>query len=500
MKKVLLFNPRATTYARIIPNSILQIAASIEGRFDYTIVDGNREKDPWPAIDRFMTVYPDAFFCSTVMPGPQLRQAVPFSKRIKENYPHATVIWGGYFASNHAETVARSGFVDFVVAGPGDLAFPNLLHALSHGQPVSPIGNLVYPDNGTVRRTSKDEIPDQDKLPPLPYDSLTRFYSMDGYLMKTFLGSRTLSYHSSIGCPFTCSFCGVVPIYSARWKAKSAARVYADIKMLKDRWGANAITFHDNNFFVSEKRAVEFARLIRPENMPWWAEGRIDTMNKYADDSFSLIRESGCRMIFFGAESGNNTMLKRMDKGGTQSAEQILSFAERIRQFDIIPEYSFILGFPAPTEEEVWRMIEADMEFIRLVKRINPATEIIIYVYSPVPTTDSDLYAQVQTEGFEYPRTLEEWLQPRWQDFDLHREFITPWLTPAMIRRIHEFETVLHSHYPTISDYKITPFQRKFMKRLSKFRYRRNFLSHPWELKILQRYWLRYRRPEKEGF
>lgn len=500
MRPVLLFNPRATTYARIVPNSILQIAATIEGRYDYVIVDGNREKDPWIVIDGFMSRNPDAFFCSTVMPGPQLRQAIPFSKRVKSLYPQATVIWGGYFASNHADTVVRSGFVDFVVAGPGDNVFPELLNALSDGRPVSAVENLVYLDHGNVRHTQKGDIPDQDTLPPLPYDTLTRFYGMDGYLMKTFLGSRTLGYHSSIGCPFTCSFCGVVPIYSARWKAKSARNVYSDIKKIKDRWGANAITFHDNNFFVSEKRAVEFARLIRPENMPWWAEGRIDTMNKYSDESLALIRESGCRMIFFGAESGNNSLLKRMDKGGTQNGEQIMAFAERIRRFDIVPEYSFILGFPAPSSDEVWRLIESDMEFIRQIKRINPSTEIIIYIYSPVPTTDSDLFAQVRTEGFDYPHTLEAWLQPRWQNFDLHREFVTPWLTPAMIRKIHEFETVLHSQYPTLSDYKITPFQRNVMKRLSSFRYHRNLLSYPWELKFLQRYWLRYRRPEKEGF
>jgi anaerobic magnesium-protoporphyrin IX monomethyl ester cyclase len=51
----------------------------------------------------------------------------------------------------------------------------------------------------------------------------------------------------------------VVPIYEARWKAKSAEHVYRDIKYIKDKWGADAIEFHDNNFFVSEKRAVEFS-------------------------------------------------------------------------------------------------------------------------------------------------------------------------------------------------------------------------------------------------
>ena len=66
-----------------------------------------------------------------------------------------------------------------------------------------------------------------------------------------------------------------------------------------------------------------------------------------------LIREAGCKIIFFGAESGNDKVLHQLDKGGTQTGEQILRFAERLKKFDIIPEYSFVLGTPAPSEEEV---------------------------------------------------------------------------------------------------------------------------------------------------
>ena len=92
---------------------------------------------------------------------------------------------------------------------------------------------------------------------------------------------------------------------------------------MKDKFGGNAIEFHDNNFFVSEKRIVEFSNLIKNENMIWWGEGRIDTIDKYSDESLALMREAGCKMIFFGAETGNDEILKKMDKGGTQSAEQI---------------------------------------------------------------------------------------------------------------------------------------------------------------------------------
>ena len=499
MKKVLLFNPRAGDPVHIIPNAILAIAASIEGFFEYAIVDGNKEKDPLRKIIEHLDSGAFGFFACTVMPGPQLKQAIPFTKRIREQFPDLMIIWGGYFASNHHTTVIMSGQVDVVVNGPGDKAFPSLLHALLSHEPLDGIENLVFIQNGKIIKTKKAPLYDQDTLPPLPYDKLHAFYPMDGYLGKTFLGSKTIAYHSSIGCPFTCSFCGVVPIYEARWKGKSAQAIYRDIKYLKEKFGGNAFQFHDNNFFVSEKRSVEFAKLIQGEKMKWWAEGRIDTMDHFADDSLRTISDSGCRMIFFGAESGNNRLLSQMDKGGRQTGEKIKSFASRIKKFGIIPEYSFVLGLPAPTEEQVWKQIYEEVAFIKEIKIINPETEIVIYIYTPVPTEGSELYSDSAAKGFTFPRALEEWMEPQWLNFDLHREFLTPWLKPEMIRYIHDFETVIHAQYPTVSDFKLSALQRSIIKKISFFRYRMNFFSYPYELKALMKYWLRYRQPEIQG-
>ncbi|MEZ4765875.1 MAG: hypothetical protein R3C26_22635 [Calditrichia bacterium] len=166
-----------------------------------------------------------------------------------------------------------------------------------------------------IIRNAREALLDQDSLPPLPYEKLNRAYSIDGYLGRTYLGRKTLAYHSSMGCPFSCSFCAVVPIYNARWRGKSAKNIYSDVKFLKENYGADAIEFHDNNFFVSEKRTVEFANLIAPENMVWWGEARIDTLNKYSDDSLRRMRESGCKMIFL-ARKPATMRCWQMNKGG----------------------------------------------------------------------------------------------------------------------------------------------------------------------------------------
>ena len=499
MKKVLLFNPRAGDRVRVIPNAILAIAASIEGLTDFAIVDGNLETDPWRRIQEYLSTGDFGFFASTVMPGPQLRQAIPFTKKIRQQFPGVKIVWGGYFASNHHQTVIRSGWVDVVVNGPGDKAFPALLKALSGDQPLDDIENLVFLRNGEVIKTRKAGLYEQDELPSLPYHKLNDFYPIPHMLGKTFLGAKTAAYHSSIGCPFTCSFCGVVPIFEARWKGKSASLVYQDLKMLKEQYGADSFQFHDNNFFVSEKRSVEFAKLIGPEKMKWWAEGRIDTMDHYSDESLQAIANSGCTMIFFGAESGNNQLLHQMDKGGRQTGDQIRAFARRIRKFGIIPEYSFVLGLPAPTEDQVWKQINDEIAFIKEIKTINPQTEIVIYIFTPVPTEGSVLYTEANQRGFRFPESLEEWAEEKWLNFDLHRKFLTPWLKPEMIRYVHDFETVVHAQYPTVSDYKLSTWQRKGIKWASSIRYKSNLFSYPYELKALMKYWLRYRQPEIQG-
>ena len=496
---VLLFNPLATRHNPRIPNSILQIAASIDGHYDWVVVDGNIDKEPWDKIESYLKSGKIKYFGSTVMPGPQLKQAIPISKKIRELYPDVKIIWGGYFPSNHSEVVLNSGYVDVIVNGMGDKCFPALLDAFEKNRSFDGIKNLIYLSENKILRTPKSEIPELDELPLLPYEKLSGFYSLDKYLAKTYLGAKTIAYHSSFGCPFTCSFCAVVPIYNARWKGYSSDRIINEVTTIKRKYNADAVEFHDNNFFVSEKRVVEFSTAIKPEKMIWWGEGRIDTISKYKDESLALMSESGCKMIFFGAETGNDELLKKMDKGGTQTREQILSFASRLRKFNIIPEYSFVLGFPGKDDAEVYKNILEEINFIREVKKANEAAEIIIYVYSPEPTEGSELYKEITAKGFRFPEKLDDWISLEWENFDLRKNPLTPWIKPYMVNKIKDFETVLNGYYPTATDIRLSPLQKKLIKLISAWRYKLGFYAFPYEIKLLQKLW-KYRQPEKEGF
>jgi anaerobic magnesium-protoporphyrin IX monomethyl ester cyclase len=166
MNKIILFNPKSAEGKYRIPNSILSIAASIEGRYDWTIVDGNRDPDPLQVMENYLDTGEYKYIGFTVMPGPQLRQAIPIAKAIKEKYPSTKMIWGGYFPSTQPKVILESGYVDFVINGPGDHAFPALIDALEYGTPFEFIKNIIYKAGNDIIKNPKEDLMEQDPLPP----------------------------------------------------------------------------------------------------------------------------------------------------------------------------------------------------------------------------------------------------------------------------------------------------------------------------------------------
>jgi radical SAM superfamily enzyme YgiQ (UPF0313 family) len=177
--KVILFNPKSANGKHRIPNSILQVGASIHGLFDYVFVDGNLEKDPWQTIENYLKTGEFKYFGSTVMPGPQLRQAIPFTRKIREQFPDVVTVWGGYFASNQYKVALQSGTVDYVINGPGDNTFPQLIEAIESGEKglLALIKNLIYKNESEeIVKTAVEALLDQDTLPKFPYEHLDSFY------------------------------------------------------------------------------------------------------------------------------------------------------------------------------------------------------------------------------------------------------------------------------------------------------------------------------------
>jgi radical SAM superfamily enzyme YgiQ (UPF0313 family) len=490
---IVLYNPPSNAgHKAILPMSLLAVGALLEGEHDYRIVDGNLEPDPVAALDRVINETNADVLGVTVMPGPQLSATVPTCRHLKLLHPELTVVWGGYFPTQHYDVCLTDDAVDLVVRGHGEGTFRQWADARRDGGDFTDLPGLAYRDRltGRIVANGMPTIPDPNRLPDFPYQRI----DLQRYVRSTFLGRRTLPHHSSYGCPFRCNFCAVVNLVDGRWLAQSAARVAATVRRLASVLRLDSVEFYDNNFFVHETRAIEFAERIRDLDLGWWGEGRIDTLLRYDDRSWAALRDSGLKMVFLGAESGSDETLRRMNKGGTASTEKTLEIARKTMAYGVIPEFSFVLGNPPDPEGDV----RQTLEFIRKLKRINPRSEIILYMYTPVPLA-GELYDRAKASGFAFPTTLDGWLNPAWQDFSQRRSANVPWLDDPLRRSIHDFERVLNAYYPTSTNPRLRGPRRWLLRALSAWRYHTRLYQYPVELRLMHRL-VSYQRPETSGF
>ena len=491
--RLILYNPPSNArHKPILPMSLLALGAVLEGRHAYRIIDGNLEVDPLATLQRTISETDATVLGVTVMPGPQLSQAVPTCRALKRQFPDLQIVWGGYFPTQHFDACLRAAYVDYVVRGHGELTFLKLIDALDQDADPTDVPGLAYRRAGTgaIVANPLPPIPHPNQLPDFPYQRL----DVGRYVRRTFLGGRTIPHHSSYGCPFFCNFCAVVNMVNGRWLAQSATRTAETVRGLVGTWGIDAVEFYDNNFFVQEARTAEFAERIADLEIAWWGEARIDTLMKYRDRTWELMRGAGLKMVFLGAESGSDETLKRMNKGGTASTAKTLDIAEKMRHYGIVPEFSFVLGNPPDPEADV----RQTLEFIRRLKRVNPDSEIIFYMYTPVPLS-GELYDQARASGFRFPETLEEWISPTWQDFAQRRNNHVPWLRDPLRQTVRDFERVLNAYFPTTTDARLQGWARYLLRGLSAWRYQLRLYRHPLELKVAQRV-LAYQRPETSGF
>ena len=95
---IVLFHPRSTKPKnRRLPLSVLYLGAVLEGREEYEIVDGNVDADPLATLDALVENNLVELLGVSVMPGPQLLQAVAVCRAFREKHPRIPIVWGGYF-------------------------------------------------------------------------------------------------------------------------------------------------------------------------------------------------------------------------------------------------------------------------------------------------------------------------------------------------------------------------------------------------------------------
>jgi radical SAM superfamily enzyme YgiQ (UPF0313 family) len=497
--RTLLINPTITSRASArFPLSLLHLSAALDRRGSSDIVDGNVDRDFVAAsLHKLEQGRFDAVGVS-VMGGPQIAPAIEVSQAIRERFPAMPIIWGGYFPTLYTDTALAAPYVDYAIRGQGEESLPELVHALQQPQPaLAGIGGLSWKNGDAIVHNPNRRFSLPDPGLVLPYGKLG---DPRRYLARSFLGRRTAAHQAAIGCRFRCTFCGVAAMFGGTTMLPAAARLERDLRYLKYELGADSIQFFDHNFFDREEDMMPLLEVMAKLEMPWWCYARADALLNLSEDAWKLVRKSRLRMAYIGAESPSGQMLKEIRKG--TRPDQTLEVAELCRRNGVIPELSFMVAPPQHTEEET----EHTFEFIRELKRINPAAEIIVYIYTPLPDSSRHEKDRGKRPGMPlldahghplaFPRTPEEWTRKQWVDYACHAD--APWVSDKLRRRIHDFVTVLRCRYPTVQDMRSPPWAKRSLSAIATWRYRYRRYDRPWELNLANRL-VQLRMPQVSG-
>jgi len=506
--RVLLINPRVCSPRSLrLPLSLLALGAVLEGRYDYRIIDGNRDPDPVKTASEALSDGAPALFGLTVMPGPQVAPAIQIASQLRARHPQVPIVWGGYFPTLYPDAAINASYVDYVVRGQGEDTLLELLERQSEAAPAEPLSagvlktirGLTWKEGVRIHHNPERPFRPPDEFPALPYDRLGEVMP---YLRPSFLGARTGVHQASIGCRYRCSFCGVVSMFNGHTRLQSPERVAEALTTLRDRYGATSMQFYDHNFFDREATSVPLLQALARLEMPYWCYARADTLANFSAATWDLIRRSRLRMAYIGAEAASDAVLATMKKG--TRVEHTLEVAHRCRENGVIPEFSFILGGPEDPEGAT----EQTLRFIRKLKAIHPECEVILYFYSPTPqrnparvASDADgprlpVLNSYGPEGPPLPTTPEEWTQPMWINYVCHQD--APWLTDKMRHRIHDFARVLACRFPTAQDIRTPRWGKALLRGLAGWRYMHERYDNPRELDLVRRL-IPLREPQKES-
>jgi radical SAM superfamily enzyme YgiQ (UPF0313 family) len=470
-----------------MPLAVLALAAVLEGKEEYAIVDGNIDDTPLMSILNLIDSHTVELLGVSVMPGPQMVAGMELSREVRRLRPHIPIVWGGYFPSLYPDAALNARYVDYVVRGQGEETLLELIESVRGQRDLSAIKGLSYKDHFGLHCSNPERpLKGPDSFPWIPYHRIP----VKHYLRPSFFGKRTAVHHASIGCPFNCSFCGVHAAYGRDEKMESPERTVEILEHLVTRYGADSVQFYDMNFFLREDHARTLCDLMAPLNLRWWCEARVDIMSRYSDETMASIARAGCTMIFFGAESGADWVLEDMQKGIT--TEQTLTMARRTREFGIIPEFSFVIGNPRDPETDT----RETLAFIRKIKTINPDSEIIIQHYTPTPQP-GQMYGDVD-DKITFPSTPAEWATRQWLDFTLRIDTGAPWLRTRTKKLIDNFEIVVASRWPTVQDIRAPKWSRLLLKALSVWRYKLRIYHYPVELQWAHSF-INMRKPKRES-
>ncbi|OSM01463.1 B12-binding domain-containing radical SAM protein [Magnetofaba australis] len=484
-----------------IPESLLAVASVPAARgYDVRIIDQRLSADFEQELDH--AIGPETKLVGlTVITGRQILHALNVSKHIKERYPQLPVCWGGVHPTLLPEQTAEHPAIDYVVVGDGEFVFCELFEHLRDGRSPHDLRGLVYKVKGalqpisnagqleikqtrsgqsytfTRRNGSSDIIRDLDSLPPLPYHLI----DVQRYeVLYTGDGRKSATLNTSRGCPYRCKFCSDPAINLGKWRGYSPKAVLDKVDYLYREHNVRMIAFQDDYFPGSKKRFVEILQGLSQykRDVQWATIGlRSDILYKLEDHEYQLLLDAGCYGLDMGVESGNPRVFESLNKGET--LEQVVEVNRRLAQVDIKVKYSFIIGFPGESEEEMMDSVRMALQ----LERENPNAYTIFFTFLPIVGTPQ--YQDAVAQGFHEPQSLEEWA---YMDFDGWMNLYRNWTSPELRSRLEAISFVSYFHSPHViykfGGSKLLRFAFTLYHPIAKWRFEKQYFDYCFEIKL----------------
>jgi len=292
---------------------------------------------------------------------------------IKSLLPETKIVAGGAGATFSYNKYLNDISVDFIIKGEGELAFKKLAEVLINNESnISIVKGVVYLDKkrNIIHTNCGERIRDLDSL-----------YWPDRELIDLSKYVYPFTICTTRGCPGTCIFCSSKQFWGKKIYLRTAKNIFGEVDYLMKRYNPKkkSIFIVDDTFTMVPNRTKEFAKLFIDSKykIEWGCDSRADVVDK---NLLLTLYESGCRVIQFGLESGNNEVLRKIGKRITwEQVETAINLANSIG-FNI--NVSFIIGHPFDTHKTIRQTLELVLSLYNNYG-VNP----LCAIYTPYPGT-----------------------------------------------------------------------------------------------------------------
>ena len=323
---------------------LLVLSGRLKSRYDVTLIDAIVEGiSPPSLLERLAKEEYKAIIFLTS--SASLEEDFEFIRSMKKAHPNTIMIGNGGFLLMRGEYyIEQNDFLDAVIL---DFTTESVLDYLANGEPVNDM--IVRTNKGVVR---KGRLENKEFSYPFPaHDQL----KVGKYMMPIANTSKLTVLITSLGCQYNCTFC--IPA-TIPFKQRKMENVIDELSRLQDM-GFKHVVFHDSNFAYDRDYVFKLCeKMIQNKNrLTWTCQTRVDTVD---NEILAIMKRAGCRTIEFGVESGDDTVLKEMNKKIT--VEQIRVAFKASKRQKIRTVGFFIIGMPGETEQTIRRTIDLAIE------------------------------------------------------------------------------------------------------------------------------------------